>query len=73
MLFRSQVAQWNGVARDARFKAGQRIVVMKTAAPKAAPRPAAKAAGKAISKTPAKARQQVPAKAPARKKAQPPR
>ena len=72
-LTATQVAQWNGVARDARFKAGQRIVVMKTAAPKAAPRPAAKAAGKAMSKTPAKARQQAPAKAPVRKKAQPPR
>mgnify|MGYP003868398401 CR=1 FL=1 len=72
-LTATQVAQWNGVAHDARFKAGQRIVVMKTTAPKAALRPAAKPVGKAMSKTPAQARQQAPAKAPARNRAQPPR
>ena len=86
-LTATQVAQWNGVASDARFKPGQRIMVMKTTAPTAAPRAAvrhaaeAKANAKAkiktnsqaTSKAKPKATAQAPTKAPVRKKAQPPR
>jgi membrane-bound lytic murein transglycosylase D len=42
----AQVAQWNGIDADARFKPGQTIVVMKPAAAKAGPRKASTVAAK---------------------------
>ena len=69
----TQVAQWNGVTTNARFKPGQRIVLMKTTAPKASAKAAVRASSKtaatatAAPKTLKKAPAKAPSKAPLKK------